>query len=134
MATEPVVREEGGLSRIPFTPEAEAQLRRLSFWLGLVGWINVVAAALNVLNLLLPTRSTGHLFNAVINGLVGAWSLQAAQAFQSVATSDVADQAYLVRAFIKLRSIFLLQGLMVLIALAFALAVLLLLVVYAATR
>ncbi len=47
-----------------------------------------------------------------------------------MATTDVADQAYLVQGFTKLRSIFLLQGVLVLVGLAFLVAVLLFLVLH----
>jgi len=62
---------------------------------------------------------------------VGTWSLQAATAFKNVATTDVADQAYLVQGFTKLRSIFLLQGLLILVGMAFVTAVLIFLLVHA---
>jgi hypothetical protein len=117
--------ESTGLSRIPFTTEAESQIKSLSFWLTVVGWLNVAAVVINVINLALPTRNFGHLINALIHLLVGTWALQAARAFQSVATTDVADQAHLVQGFTKLRAIFLLQGAIILVGMAFVAAVLL---------
>ena len=47
--------EPGGLSRIPFTAAAENQIKSLSFWLALIGWLNVIAAVADVLNLVLPS-------------------------------------------------------------------------------
>jgi hypothetical protein len=47
---------------------------------------------------------------------------QAASAFKNVATTDVADQAYLVQGFSKLRNVFLLQSILILLALAFVAA------------
>jgi hypothetical protein len=113
------------LSRIPFTAAAERQIEALSFWLGLVGWLNVVAAVFDVLSLVMPARNAGHVVNAILHAAVGVWSLQAAKAFKNVATTDEADQAYLVQGFTKLRSIFLLQGVLILVGLAFLAAVLL---------
>src|SRR5262245_48657473 len=130
MATEPVTPAPGGLRRIPFTAAAEVQIKTLSFWLSVVGWINVAAAVLDVLNLVLPARNVGHVADAVIHALVGAWALQAARAFKDVATTDQADQANLVLGFTKLRAIFLLQGVMILVGLAFLAAVLLAVLLY----
>jgi hypothetical protein len=125
MSTDPIASGAGGLSRIPFTIEAENQIKILSFWLSVVGWLNIAAFVLDLLNLLASTRNFGHIFNAVLHVAVGSWSLQAAKAFKAVATTDVADQAFLVYGFTKLRSIFLLQGLMILVGMAFLAAVLL---------
>jgi len=120
----------GGLSRIPFTVAAEKQIKTLSFWLALVGWLNVIAGVSDLLNLALATRNIGHAFIAILHFAVGAWSLQAAKAFKNVATTDVADQAYLVHGFTKLRSIFLLQGILILVGMAFVTAVLIFLLVH----
>ena len=67
-----------------------------------------------------------------MHAAIAAWSLQAARAFKNVATTDVADQAYLVQGFTKLRSIFLLQGILIIVALAFVAAVVLFLVLHGA--
>jgi hypothetical protein len=132
MATEPVPSEPGGLSRIPFTAAAERQITTLSFWLSLVGWLNVAVLALDVLSLVLPGRNAGNVVNAILHAAIGVWSLQAARAFKNVATTDVADQAYLVQGFTKLRSIFLLQGVLILVGLAFLAAVVLFLLLRSA--
>jgi hypothetical protein len=118
-----------GLSRIPFTIEAEKEIKSLSFWLSIVGWLGIVAGVADIINLVV-SRNLGNIFNAVLHFLVGVWSLQAAEAFKKVAVTDEADQEYLVRGFSKLRSIFWLQGLLVLVALAFVAAVLLFLLIY----
>jgi len=118
------------LSRIPFTVQAENQIKTLSFWLAVVGWLNVAAAVIAVINLILPARNLGQILNVIIHGAIGAWALQAAQAFKNVAVTDLADQAYLVQGFTKLRSIFLLQGVMILVGMAFIAAVLLFLVLH----
>lgn len=112
----------GELSRIPFTAAAEGQIRSLAFWLTVVGWLNVAAAVGAIINLLTPQGNGGQVFSVIVHAAIAAWSLQAAAAFKAVATSDVADQAYLMQGFTKLRSIFLLQGVMILIVLAFIVA------------
>jgi len=124
------VPEPGGLSRIPFTIEAENQIKTLSFWLTVIGWLNVVAAVIVFLNLVLPARNLGLVVDLILYIAIGTWALQAAKAFKNVATTDVADQAYLVQGFTKLRSIFLLQGLLILVGMAFVAAVLLFLVLH----
>jgi len=132
MSDVPGTPESGGLSRIPFTVAAENQIKSLSFWLTVVGWLNVIAAVSDIINLVLPQRNLGQIVNVILHIAVAAWSLQAAKAFKSVATADVADQAYLVEGFTKLRSIFLLQGVLILVGLAFVTAVLLFLVLHGA--
>ncbi len=124
------MQETSGVSRIPFTIEAENQIKTLSFWLKVIGWLNVIAAVIVFLNLVLPGRNLGLLVDLILYIAIGTWSLQAARAFKNVATTDVADQAYLVEGFTKLRSIFLLQGLLIVVGIAFVAAVLLFLVLH----
>jgi hypothetical protein len=119
------------LSRIPFTIEAETQIKTLSFWLTVVAWLNVAAAVFVIVNLALPGRNLGLIADLILYVAIATWSFQAAGAFRNVAETDVADQAYLVQGFSKLRSIFLLQGMLVLVAMAFVTAVLLFLVLHA---
>lgn len=121
----------GELSRIPFTAAAEGQIKSLSFWLTVVGWLNVVAAVAEFIGLF-AHRNYGDIVNLILHLALGLWSLQAARAFRNVATTDVADQAYLVEGFTKLRSIFLLQGLLIIVGLAFVAAVALALIFYVA--
>ena len=124
--------ESSGLSRIPFTIQAENQIKTLSFWLAVIGWLNIAAAVIDVINLVLPQRNLGQIVNLIIHIALGGWALQASNAFKHVATTDVADQAYLVQGFSKLRSIFLLQGVLILVGLAFVAAVLLFLLLHGA--
>jgi hypothetical protein len=132
MSDVPGTSGPGELSRIPFTAAAEAQIKSLSFWLAVVGWLNVVAAVADFINLVLPQRNLGLIFNLILHLAMATWSLQAARAFGGVATTDVADQAYLVQGFTNLRSIFLIQGVLIIVALAFVAAVLLFLVFHGA--
>jgi hypothetical protein len=112
-----------GLARIPFSVEAEGHIKGLSLWLSVVGWLSIVAGVGDLINLMAPARNVGHVANAFLHLLIGIWSLQAAKAFRNVATTDTSDQAYLVEGFTKLRSIFLLQGVLILVGLAFLAAV-----------
>ena len=98
----------------------------------MIGWLNVVAAVGAFFNLVQPQGNLGQMVNLILHIAIATWSLQAARAFQSVATTDVADQAYLVRGFTKLRSIFLLQGILIIVGLAFVSAVVLFLVLHGA--
>jgi hypothetical protein len=132
MSDIPGTSAPGELSRIPFTAAAEGQIKSLSFWLAVVGWLNIIAAAGDILNLIMPHRNLGQIFNLILHVALASWSLQAARAFKSVATTDVADQAYLVQGFTKLRSIFLLQGILIIVSLAFVAAVVLFLVLHGA--
>jgi hypothetical protein len=132
MSDVPVTPGPGELSRIPFTAAAEAKIKSLSFWLAVVGWLNVIAAVAVFINIVLPQRNLGLIFVLILHLALATWSLQAAGAFKSVATNDVADQAYLVQGFTKLRSIFLLQGILIIVSLAFVAAVVLFLVLHGA--
>ena len=132
MSSVPESSGTGELSRIPFSAAAEAQIKSLSAWLTVIGWLNAVAAVGDFINLVLPPRNLGQIVNLILHLAIATWSLQAARAFKGVATTDVADQAYLVQGFTKLRSIFLLQGLLIIVGLAFVAAVMLFLVLYGA--
>jgi hypothetical protein len=132
MSDAPGLAESSGLSRIPFTIEAENQIKSLSFWLTIVGWLNIAGAVIDVVNTVWPAWNLGQIVNLILHIAVGVWALQAATSFQNVATTDVADQAYLVLGFTKLRSIFLLQGVLILVGMAFLAAALLFLVVHGA--
>ncbi|MGP0063777.1 MAG: hypothetical protein ACLQGP_09290 [Isosphaeraceae bacterium] len=133
MSEIPSTAGSAGLSRIPFTVAAESQLKSLSFWLTIAGWVYALVAVGDVLSLVL-TRDVGLIINLMLHLACATWSLQAARAFQSVATTDVADQAYLVRGFTKLRSLFLLAGILILVGLAFVTTVLLFLIFHAYAR
>jgi hypothetical protein len=130
MTTGEGVPGERGLARIPFSVESEGHIKGLALWLAVVGWLSLAAGVVDLINLALPARNVGHAANAVIHLLIGIWSLQAATAFRNVATTDTADQAYLVAGLTKLRGIFLLQGILILVGLAFLAAVCLFLLLH----
>jgi hypothetical protein len=130
MSTGETAQAKRGLSRIPFTVATEARIKSLSFWLTVVGWIGIAAAVVDLVSLATPGRNLGQIVNAIVHILVATWCFQAATAFKKVATTDEADQAYLVQGFFQLRKIFLFQGILILIGLAFVTAVLLFLVLH----
>src|SRR5262249_44458421 len=95
-----------GLRRIPFSAEAEGQIRSLSGWMTAYGAIAAFSGLVSLV-MLISLRDPGQLANAILNLLVGTWVIQAASSFKKVATTDEADQAHLVSGFGKLRAIFL---------------------------
>ena len=110
---------ETPLSRIPFTPRAEASILELSKWLRISAIIGMVGGVLRVVIAIGVRNDAGQLIGAVVTFLVGLWSYQAANAFAAVATTDTADQRYLMEGFSLLRRVFLLQAVLVIIGLAF---------------
>lgn len=109
---------EAPLSRIPFTPRAEASILELSKWLRISAVIGMIGGVLRVVIAIAVRNDAGQLIGAVVTFLVGFWSYQAAGAFASVAQSDTADQQYLMSGFSLLRRVFLLQAVLVIIGIA----------------
>jgi steroid 5-alpha reductase family enzyme len=105
------------LSRIPFTPRAEASIVELSKWMRISGVIGMLGGVLRVAIALSVRNDAGQLIGAVVTFLVGLWSYQAANAFASLATTDTADQRYLMEGFSLLRRVFLLQAVLVILGL-----------------
>lgn len=109
---------EAPLSRIPFTPRAEASILELSKWLRISAVIGMIGGVLRVVIAIAVRNDAGQIIGAVVTFLVGFWSYQAAGAFASVAQSDTADQRYLMEGFSLLRRVFLLQAVLVIIGIA----------------
>jgi hypothetical protein len=91
----------------------------LSKWLRISAIIGMVGGVLRVVIAIGVRNDAGQLIGAVVTFLVGLWSYQAANAFAAVATTDTADQRYLMEGFSLLRRVFLLQAVLVIIGLAF---------------
>ena len=106
------------LSRIPFSPRAEASIVELSKWMRIAGVITIVGAVIRVLVLVTVRNDLGQAISAFITFLIGMWTLQAATAFRAVATTDTADQRNLMQAFAHLRRVFLVQATLVIVGLA----------------
>ena len=110
---------EEPLRRIPFTPRAEASILELSKWLRISAVIGMISAVLRVVVSLTVRNDAGQTIGAVVTFLVALWSYQAAGAFAAVATTDTADQRFLMQGFLLLRRVFLLQAVLVIIVLGF---------------
>jgi hypothetical protein len=109
---------EAPLSRIPFTPRAEASILELSKWMRIAAVIGMIGGVLRAVIAVMVRNDAGQLIGAIITFLVGLWSYQAAKAFAAVATTDTADQRYLMEGFSLLRRVFLLQAVLVIVGLA----------------
>jgi hypothetical protein len=121
------------LARIPFTAAQEARIRSLSRWLTVLGWIYIGLVVLQVLGML-GTRNGGSIFGAVVQLFIGVWAIRAGEAFRKVADTDVADQDNLLLGFRKLRNIFLLQAILVMVSLALVFSFLFIAIVLAVAR
>jgi len=110
---------ERPLSRIPFSPQAEAGIRALAGWMQIAAVVDILAAVGKLINTFAPKYQPGHIVDAILTLLIGVWVYQAGTAFRQVATTDVADQRYLMDGFSQLRKVFLLQSALIIISLAF---------------
>jgi hypothetical protein len=106
---------ETPLSRIPFTPRAEASILELSKWMRIAAVIGMVGAVLKVVIALVVRNDIGQLVGAVVTFLIGLWTYKAAAALAAVATTDTADQRYLMEGFSLLRRVFLMQAVLVIL-------------------
>ena len=116
--TSPVPTPEAPLSRIPFSPRQEASLRALCNWMQIAAVFTIVGAVGTLVSAFTPRFDGGKIINAVISFLIGLWIYQAGTAFRQVATTDTADQRHLMEGFRLLRSVFLLQSILVIVVLA----------------
>jgi len=109
---------ETPLSRIPFSPRAEASIIELSKWMRISAMIGFVAAAIKLIFALVVRHDIGQIVGAVVTFLAAYWSNQAAGAFAAMAMTDNADQRYLMDGFSLLRKVFLMQASLVILGLA----------------
>jgi hypothetical protein len=112
---------ETPLSRIPFTAQAEANIKDLSYWMHIAAVITIIGSVAEFVSAFTPRQDLSKIIGAIVKLLIGLWIYQAGTAFQKVATSDVADQHFLMEGFTLLRKVFLLQSILVIIAFAFVL-------------
>ena len=118
------------LSRIPFSPQAEASIRALSGWMQVAAVVSILGAIAKLVSAFTPRYQPGHIVDAFITFLIGLWIYQAGTAFRQVATTDVADQRYLMEGFTHLRKVFLLESILVIISLAFLVIALIVMTVF----
>ena len=104
--------------RIPFTKEDEERIASAAFW-GTIAAVTSIGSAL--LGAALTVASTtagsamGQIISLTISVILGVWLYQASKAFRRVATTDVADEHYLLEGFSKLRNYFMLTGVLIII-------------------
>ena len=117
--------------RIPFTPEDEDRIASASLWGTIAAVTAIVSGLASAGVLVMQYLKARHLFpgvmalvpvliqivGLVIAVLLGAWLIQACNAFRAVARTDVADKAYLLRGFDKLHSYFLTIGVLMILGL-----------------
>jgi uncharacterized membrane protein len=115
----PAPSPEAPLRRIPFTARQEASIRALCNWMQIAAVFSLVGAVLKVASAFTPRQDFSKLFDAVLTFLIGLWIYQAGTAFRKVATTDTADQRYLMEAFTLLRRVFLLESILVILVLTF---------------
>lgn len=118
--------------RIPFTARDERRIASVATWGMIVASSSLVMALVALVAIIVLYFAGTHLrfafgpffvvgaIQASLVVLLNLWLLQASLAFRKVATTDEADQAYLLAGFRKLRAYFMLQVILVLIAVGFA--------------
>lgn len=110
--------EEVSISRIPFTVDDERTIREMSGWIKAAGFIQIISGIVQIL-MLFKGPKNGSLIGGVIAIVVGNLLLEASKFFHLVATTDDADQEYTAQGFQKLRSVFLIQSILIIVALVF---------------
>lgn len=115
---------EAPLKRIPFTKDVEDRISWLAFWMTIAAVLELIAGIANAVGMFYPKIDLGKGVGAIISILIGVWLYLAATAFKKVATSDTADQLYLVEGFRNLRLVFLLKSVLIIITLALVTAAL----------
>jgi Family of unknown function (DUF5362) len=118
-AEPPTGEPDRPLTRIPFSPRAEANIRALAGWMQVAAVVSIVAGIVKAVSAFVPRYQPGHIVDAIVSLLIGVWIYQAGTAFRRVATTDVADQQFLMDGFTQLRKVFLLQSVLIIITLAF---------------
>ena len=125
---------ERPLSRIPFSPRAEQTIRALANWMQVAAVISMVAAGAKLVAAFTSRRDFSYVVDAVVTFLIGLWVYQAGVAFRRVATTDTADQHYLMEGFTLLRRVYLLQSILVIIVLASVVVAIVVAATYVATH
>ena len=113
---------ETSLNRIPFTPEDEKTIDTASLWMKIAGIISIVAGVISIIFVFIDFDG-GQTLGGVISIIMGIWLFSAGDYFHKVATTDVADQKYLAMGFSRLRNVFLLKSVLIIIMLGIMAAV-----------
>lgn len=120
-ATQPVnatAPAEPPLSRIPFSADDEDNIKSLAWWLRASGTVTLVTVVVGV-GEMFRTQNFANVLGLIVLTAAAVLGIQAAGFFHRVATTDTADQAYLVGGFRKLRLAYLLLSIWIIIGLAF---------------
>lgn len=114
---------EPSLARIPFTKQDEATIVTMSMWMRLAGFISCFTGLVTILSGLTNLNLLANVIAGLLAVIMGLWLVSGAGSLKLVATTDTADQDHLVAGFQKLRNVFLLKSILVLIYLIIMFAV-----------
>jgi uncharacterized membrane-anchored protein len=120
-ASAPIVETtatEPSLSRIPFSTDDEENIKSLAWWLRASGAVTLLTVVVGVAEMF-RTQNFANVLGMIMMTACAIFGIQAAGFFYKVATTDEADQAYLVGGFRKLRLAYLLLSVWILVGLAF---------------
>jgi hypothetical protein len=113
---------------IPFAKEDEERIASVGVW-GVIAAVTSIGSTVLSAVVALMGKGASALFTQVIavtlNLILGIWLLQASSAFSKVATTDEADQHYLLLGFAKLRAYFMMTGIIIIIAVSLGVLLLL---------
>src|SRR5438046_2839330 len=118
------------LKRILFSASAEAGIRALSNWMQVAAVVSILSGVVKFATAFGPRFNAGHIVDAMLSVLIGAWIYQAATAIRKVANTDVADQQNLMEAFRTLRKVYLLQSVLIIVTVAMLLVALIVAAVF----
>ncbi len=115
--------------RIPFTPEDERAIASASTWGLIVAGTSLATGLLSLLvQVPVALKLAGMsalialpILQAAFTVLINVWLLQASIAFRKVALTNEADQAFLLEGFRQLRAYFMIQVVLILVAVALSL-------------
>lgn len=111
--------------RIPFTEEDERRIGSAATWGMVVSITSIATALLSVavtgeqvaaMVQLAGLWAAAPFIQALLTILFDVWLLQASLAFRKVAITDEADQAHLLAGFRKLRAYFMVQVILIILA------------------
>ncbi|MCH9682999.1 MAG: hypothetical protein K0V04_16305 [Deltaproteobacteria bacterium] len=117
-------------AHIPFTDEDERKIASAATWGMIVAITSISTGAISLLMQLsvmssLPSGMKALVLVPVVQAavtiLLNLWLLQASLAFRKVALTDEADQEYLLAGFRKLRAYFMVQVILILVAIGLGL-------------
>ncbi len=113
------------LAQIPLGAAELDQFFRLARWMAACGWINMGLSAVELLNFftLHTPKNPATIVSALLKIAIASLCIQGARAFRNVAGTDGADQRELVLGFGKLRTLFLLHTIVMVVSLVVAAAV-----------